>query len=382
MSVINFNPSDGESKGGSKRLKYLFGIGLLAGALVLGNTFASNISLNSSGNVEFGQGVAQTVTCGGTDVSITITPESTFTNEESGGRFRFSGFKVTDIPTECNGIDFTFKFFGETGGALDPIQYDWVANEYPQDFNKTDVNVHFLGEETTGGGSNNLWTDNDFGFPASKDYADVNDRPDAEDSRTNSSFEVTFWYDANSGRGISTDELKKITVETSKIIYRVGGTGPGGGIIFLTPELSGTPYYYEVSPINLDGSYSLCADNQSRAISDSIGFGFQNSATLFADDLCNDLGNAAYGIHNFSYGGKSDWYLPSRYEMVAVRTNVLNELNNVSAFYLTSSQMSANSVWIISMFNTNPNQCGHEQWSCTNYKAGSNDVRPIRRWSY
>lgn len=381
MSVLNFNSSNGGPRGTSRSVKYIFGIGLLAGAIALGNTFASNISLNSGGNVEFGQGVAQTVVCGGSDVSITITPEATFTNDQSGGYFRFSGFKVTDIPSECNGVDFKFKFYGDTGTALDPIQYDWAANEYSQDFNFTDVNVRFLGEQTTGSGTNNLWTDNNFGFPASKDYADVNDRPDSEDSRTNSSFEVTFWYDSQSGPGISTDELKKITVESSGETTLIGQTGPAGGVIFLTPEESGTAYFYEVAPADVSGTYNLCSSNASRGLSDNVGSGYSNSQTLYADDDCNDSGNAAYAFHSYSYGGYSDWYLPSRLEMVEIRTNVFNRLSDTSNAYITSSELSSDSLFYIEMVNPDVNRCGHGFWTCTTYKwDGSFNMRLIRRW--
>jgi hypothetical protein len=172
-----------------------------------------------------------------------------------------------------------------------------------------------------------------------------------------------------------------MTTATSRINYLVGDTGPGGGIVFLTPETSNTPYYYEVAPVNVSGTFNLCSDQQSRSLSDAIGTGFANSATLYADGNCNASGNAADGFHNFESGGYTDWYLPSRYELVAVRTNVLNSLSGVSNYYLTSSQMSGNSVWTVNMDNPNQNLCGHGSWTCTDYKnSGGNNLRLIRRW--
>jgi len=381
MSLLKFDSESSGPKKSGQSLKVVIGIGLLIGTATLGNTLAANISLNNGGNVEFGQGVAQTVTCGGSDVSITITPKSEFKNSQNGGSFRFSSFEVSDIPNECSGIDFTFKFYGESGGPLDPIGAPWALWEYPNDFDNTDVNVKFLGEATTGFGSNNLWIDNDFGFPLNMQNQDVNGRIGQSDSRTSSSFEVTFWYDAEDGPGILTDDLEKITVETSKTNYIAGDIGPGGGIVFLTPETSNTLYYYEVAPTNVTGTFRLCTDAESRSLSDAIGAGFQNSATLLADENCNDPGNAAEGFSNFVSGGYSDWYLPSRYEMAAVRTNVLDQLSDVLDRYLTSSQMSANSVYTISMVNINPNACGHDSWSCTDYKnGGGNNLRLIRRF--
>jgi hypothetical protein len=66
---------------GKKKTKVWMGVGLLVAVLGLGSTFASNITLNSSAGTEFGQGVTQTVYCGG-DASVTVTPISSFSNTE------------------------------------------------------------------------------------------------------------------------------------------------------------------------------------------------------------------------------------------------------------------------------------------------------------
>jgi len=239
MSLLDFDTRGPDGSRFKKSSKYLFGIGAIVGVIALGSTLAASINLNSNNPVEFGQGVAQTVSCAGTNQSITITPKAVFRNVASGGTFRFSSFEVSDIPSECNGVNFTFKFYGSSGQALDPIGYDWAGDEYPLDFNSTDINVHFAGEETTGFGSNNLWSDNDYGLPASKDFPDVNDGSGI-DTRTNSSFEVTFWYNAVDAPGLLTDDLKSITAETSGITSTGWiNNGSGGGVITLinSPEL-------------------------------------------------------------------------------------------------------------------------------------------------
>ena len=215
MSLLNFSDGDhGPAAPRSKKpLKLILGIGALAGVVALGSTLAANINLNAGGAVEFGQGVAQTVACGGSDVSIVITPKSTFRNETGAGSYRFSSFLVSNIPSQCNGIDFTFKFYGATGGPLNPIQYDWTG--YKGDFNYTDIKVHFAGVDTTGSGSNNLWEDRDFGFPINF-YGDPVNGGSPADSRTSSSFEVTFWYDQTDAPGLLADDVKKITVESKQ----------------------------------------------------------------------------------------------------------------------------------------------------------------------
>jgi hypothetical protein len=80
MSLLNLQSPAGQTPRGKKSLKMWMGAGLVVAVLGIGSTFASNITLNSpEGDTEFGQGVTQTVYCGG-DKSVTITPLSSYQN--------------------------------------------------------------------------------------------------------------------------------------------------------------------------------------------------------------------------------------------------------------------------------------------------------------
>ena len=80
MSILNLNAPQGRGTGGKKKAKIWMGVGLLAAVLGFGSTFAASITLNQpGGTTEFGQGVTQTVYCGGTQ-SVTITPLSAYQN--------------------------------------------------------------------------------------------------------------------------------------------------------------------------------------------------------------------------------------------------------------------------------------------------------------
>jgi|GEM_PF-1204703 len=217
MSLLNFGDDTSGAPRSKKPLKLILGIGVLAGVIALGSTLAANINLNTGGAVEFGQGVAQTVVCGGSDASITITPKAKFRNEEGGGTYRFSSFLVSNIPSQCNGIDFTFKFYGTTGGPLDPLQFDWTGADYQSNFNKTDIKVHFAGLATEGAGTYNLWTDTDIGFPYNISGDSVIDGSPA-DSRTSSSFEVFFWYDHSAAPGLLADDVKKLLLNQAAVL--------------------------------------------------------------------------------------------------------------------------------------------------------------------
>ena len=80
MSILNLNTPQGRGPVGKKSMKLWMGVGLLAAVLGFGSTLAASITLNQpGGTTEFGQGVTQTVYCGG-DQSVTITPISSYVN--------------------------------------------------------------------------------------------------------------------------------------------------------------------------------------------------------------------------------------------------------------------------------------------------------------
>ena len=80
MSLLNLNTPDGRGPRSKKSSKMFMGAGLLVAVLGIGSTLAANITLNSpGGQTEFGQGITQTVYCGG-DESVTVSPVSSFTN--------------------------------------------------------------------------------------------------------------------------------------------------------------------------------------------------------------------------------------------------------------------------------------------------------------
>ncbi len=83
---------------------------LVGGTYLVQTTLAANIALNSGSPVEFGQGITATAACSGA-TDLTVTPYSTFTNASGGGSFYFSSVRVSNIPSSCQGKDFTIKSF-------------------------------------------------------------------------------------------------------------------------------------------------------------------------------------------------------------------------------------------------------------------------------
>ena len=82
MEILNFPGADQPAPKKKKPARAILGIGIIAAVAALSSTLAANININS-GPVEFGQGVAQTVSCGDSEVPIIVTPSTTFTNSES-----------------------------------------------------------------------------------------------------------------------------------------------------------------------------------------------------------------------------------------------------------------------------------------------------------
>ena len=142
MSILNLNGPAGRTPRGKRSVKVWMGIGLVIAVLGVGSTLASTITINGGTNKEFGQGVQRTVYCGG-NKQITVTPISSYLNvpepvpsespsgesesesstpapTDLAGTFYLSAIKVSEIPSECSGVDFVFSVYDQNG-SQEPI---------------------------------------------------------------------------------------------------------------------------------------------------------------------------------------------------------------------------------------------------------------------
>lgn len=120
MSILNLNtPQIGAPKG-RKATKIMLGVGLLAAVLGFGSTFAANITLNNGNSpTEFGQGVQQTVYCGGNATTLTVKPFSTF--KSSSNSFAVGGITVSGIPADCNNRNFVISVYKDNSDSRQTI---------------------------------------------------------------------------------------------------------------------------------------------------------------------------------------------------------------------------------------------------------------------
>ena len=116
MSLLNLNGPSGKAPRTKNTARAWMGIGLVFAVLGIGSTLAGSITINPSGNTEFGQGVEKTVFCGSESQTLIVSPSSNYRNSSSGstlGTFFLSGIKVSSIPSACDGINFVFSIYDD-----------------------------------------------------------------------------------------------------------------------------------------------------------------------------------------------------------------------------------------------------------------------------
>lgn len=123
--------------------------------------------------------------------------------------------------------------------------------------------------------------------------------------------------------------------------YAIGDTGPAGGIIFLTPSTVGntTGKFFEAAPatqvVQRSWVQSSPVDYTNTAVSgaegSALGTGQQNTLDIIAQGNTNPATSAAAFADAFTYGGFSDWYLPSIDELKTLAKRI--DANGISSEY-------------------------------------------------
>lgn len=170
MSILQFDHSEPKPARKYKKIKIVFAVGAIAGAVGLGSTLAANINLNNGGNVEFGQGVAQTTSC---DQSVILTPRATFVNNSVEPVFIFTSFSVTDISNSCDGVIFTIKAYKD--GQSSPLDLYRAGGEMGTTYNEVQVKDENGNFSFVGGGllSDDIQDLSDSGFNVQLETVDV-----------------------------------------------------------------------------------------------------------------------------------------------------------------------------------------------------------------
>lgn len=115
MEILRFENAPARKSRNKSSVKGLAGLATVAAIAVLGSTLAANISLNSGGTLEFGQGVSQTTACDNT--GINVTPTADFSNSAGAGSFNFKTVALSGIDSTCNGKTFTINAYGDSSST-------------------------------------------------------------------------------------------------------------------------------------------------------------------------------------------------------------------------------------------------------------------------
>jgi len=132
MEILKFEDAPAPKRAASKKRgmnssrKTILGIAAAAAIAVVGSTLAANISINTGGSLEFGQGLTQTTACSGSQ-TIMMVPVSTFVN--TANTFYLSGINFSGAGlTACGGHTFTVQAWdNSSAGALNIATVGGVA---------------------------------------------------------------------------------------------------------------------------------------------------------------------------------------------------------------------------------------------------------------
>ena len=161
----------------------------------------------------------------------------------------------------------------------------------------------------------------------------------------------------------------------------VGATGPGGGVIFLD-DTAGTGSCFEAAPAdwNVGGSpdpslswgLNTCASSDiAGAVGTALGTGAANTSAITAACAEADA-PAAWAAANYTNNGKSDWFLPSLYELNALDVSGVGSLSSFH-YYWSSSLSDAGDAW-----DQFVGYGGGASWQSTDLKVNTFRVRPVR----
>jgi hypothetical protein len=126
-------------------------------------------------------------------------------------------------------------------------------------------------------------------------------------------------------------------VDVEVIIYRIGDTGPAGGIVFYVTALGN--HGLEAAPGDLNGDAGApwgCVGTLTGADGLTIGTGAQNTTDILAE--CTVPGIAAKLADDYSFNGFDDWFLPSRNELNEMYINKDVVGGFLSIYYWSSSE--------------------------------------------
>ena len=175
----------------------------------------------------------------------------------------------------------------------------------------------------------------------------------------------------------------------------VGDTGPGGGIVFYDAGMHHTwGRFLEMAPVETefvgvpwkklsvkDRSKPLYTDRggllarKKRVQSKLIGMGYTNTRRIVRNYGPGEY--AAWSAWSLEYGGKTDWFLPSQYELNEAHRVLFSAVPTINSirrsFYWSSSEYNYDTAWTVNM--KDGQLFDREKWTLPGSATG---IRAIR----
>jgi len=166
--------------------------------------------------------------------------------------------------------------------------------------------------------------------------------------------------------GISYGEILDFTTPNSLITI---GSNYAGGIVFYIDNTG--QHGLVASVVDVTSDIWGCGGTQIPGLSTSFGSGLSNTNLILA--ICNQNSIAARYCDTLNLNGFSDWYLPSRDELVSMyqqlKVNGIGDFQN--DYYWSSSQYDSNLSYCVPFTSGADNNIGNKVWNVFY-------IRPIR----
>jgi len=167
---------------------------------------------------------------------------------------------------------------------------------------------------------------------------------------------------------INASAINKITLETP---LAIGDTYEGGIIFYLDANGEHGLVAAPNEQFNGDGISWSTTNTTTGATGDGVGAGEENTNTIVRELSWG--GQAAYLCSSLTLGGYSDWYLPSKYELNLMYTNLAQQgfgnFDNRTAYW-SSTEESSTEAWLVGF--GDPGGPGYY------LKSGQFNVRAVR----
>jgi hypothetical protein len=166
------------------------------------------------------------------------------------------------------------------------------------------------------------------------------------------------------------------SARSPKKTYKIGDTGPAGGIIFYDKGNNSNGWrYLEAAPASTEFKAPWGADKANINTDIDIGSGKRNTEIIVQYLWDNGQNGAALLCDELSVNGFNDWFLPSKGELNLMYIRLkLKALGNFRQdWYWSSSKDSGKLVWVQTFSDG-------KQWDGTYYYADDIFIRAIRQF--